>query len=139
MENAITVKNLTKRYEGFVLNNISFQVPTGSVVGFIGENGAGKSTTILAMLGIIIPDAGEVELLGHKVGRKDRDESWREQVGVVFDECNFHWELKVKDVQRIMRNIYKTWDDEKFSEYLKKFELPPDKKVKELSDRKSVV
>lgn len=133
MENAITVKNLTKRYEGFVLNNISFQVPTGSVVGFIGENGAGKSTTILAMLGIIIPDAGEVELLGHKVGRKDRDESWREQVGVVFDECNFHWELKVKDVQRIMRNIYKTWDDEKFSEYLKKFELPPDKKVKELS------
>ena len=133
MENAIVVNNLTKKYDGFVLNNISFQVPTGSVVGFIGENGAGKSTTIRAMLGIVIADTGEAWLLGHKVGRKTGDEAWREQIGVVFDECNFHWELRVKQVQNIMRDIYKTWNDEKFLGYMKRFEIPLDKKVKELS------
>lgn len=133
MENAIVVKNLTKRYKGFMLNNVSFQVPTGSVVGFIGENGAGKSTTIQAILGIIRADAGEAWLLGHKMGHKMADDSWREQVGVVFDECNFHRELKVKHVRNILRDIYKTWDDEKFMYYLKRFELPLDKKVKELS------
>ncbi|MCM1134693.1 MAG: ABC transporter ATP-binding protein [Clostridium sp.] len=133
MENAIVVKNLTKRYKDFTLNNVSFQVPTGSVVGFIGENGAGKSTTIQAILGIIAADAGEIELLGHKVERKKADETWREQVGVVFDECNFHWELKIKYVRNILKNIYRTWDDGKFLNYLKKFELPPDKKIKELS------
>lgn len=133
MENAIVVNNLTKKYDGFALNNISFQVPTGSVVGFIGENGAGKSTTIRAMLGIVIADTGEAWLLGHKVGRKTGDEAWREQIGVVFDECNFHWELRVKQVQNIMRDIYKTWNDEKFLGYMKRFEIPLDKKVKELS------
>ena len=133
MENAIVVKNLTKKYKGFTLNNISLEVPTGSVVGFIGENGAGKSTTIQALLGIIVPDGGEAWLLGHKVGRKEADESWREQVGVVFDECNFHWELKIRQVQKMLGNIYRTWDDEKFLRYTEKFALPMDKKVKELS------
>lgn len=133
MENAIEVRNLTKKYEGFTLKNISFQIPTGSVVGFIGENGAGKSTTILAILGIITADSGEAWLLGHKVRQRTEGDAWREQVGVVFDECNFHWELRIKQVQNIMRDIYRTWDDEKFSGYLKRFELPLNKKVKELS------
>ncbi len=133
MENAIVVKNLTKKYAGFTLNNISFEVPTGSVVGFIGENGAGKSTTIQALLGIIVPDGGEAWLMGHKVSRKESDESWREQVGVVFDECNFHWELKIRQVQKILGNIYRTWDNGKFLKYAEKFALPLDKKVKELS------
>ena len=133
MENAIVVKNLTKKYAGFTLNNISFEVPAGSVVGFIGENGAGKSTTIQALLGIIVPDGGEAWLMGHKVSRKESDESWREQVGVVFDECNFHWELKIRQVQKILGNIYRTWDNGKFLKYAEKFALPLDKKVKELS------
>lgn len=142
MENAITVNNLTKRYEGFTLDHVSFQIPTGSIVGFVGENGAGKSTTILAILGIIPADEGEVELLGHKIREKkssseavdiSQDESWREQIGVVFDECNFSTELNVKYIPEIMKNIYRTWDNERFVRYLKKFELPMNKKVKELS------
>ena len=142
MQNAVTVKNLTKRYEDFTLNDVSFQIPTGSVVGFVGENGAGKSTTILALLSIIPVDAGEMELLGHRIrkkrnasGRDDvsADESWREQIGVVFDECNFSTELKLKFISGIMKNIYRTWDENKFLDYLQRFELPLNKKVKELS------
>ena len=66
-ENAITVENLTKVYDGFTLKDVSFKVPAGSVVGFIGENGAGKSTTIKALLGLIPVDKGQVEVLGHKI------------------------------------------------------------------------
>ena len=115
MENAVTVKSLTKKYQGFTLNNISFQIPKGCIVGFVGENGAGKSTTILSILGVIPRDEGEVELLGHKIRpRKEgtntfdpsADESWREQIGVVFDECNFSTVLNVKLISKIMENVY---------------------------------
>lgn len=139
MENAVTVKNLTKKYEEFTLDDVSFEIPTGSVVGFIGENGAGKSTTILGMLGIIPVDAGEIDVLGHRIRRErgaydvSADESWREQIGVIFDGCNFSTELKLDYISRIMKNIYKTWDEDKFLDYVKKFDLPLNKKVKELS------
>ncbi len=132
MDNAITVKNLTKRYEGFTLDNLSFQIPTGSIVGFIGENGSGKSTTIFGVLGLISVD-GEVEVLGHKVSLGKRESAWREQIGVAFDECSFPQSLRVKYIQNIMRKIYRTWDDDKFSGYMERFEISPDKKIKELS------
>ncbi len=131
MENVITVKNLTKRYEGFTLDNVSFQIPEGAVVGFVGENGAGKSTTMRAILGLVSADKGEVEILEHRIGEKDQ--SWREQIGVVFDECNFPGVLKVKYIQKILRNMYRSWDDEKFLKFVTRFELPLDKAVKDLS------
>ena len=96
-ENAIIVRNLVKHYEGFTLNNISFEIPRGSVVGFVGENGAGKSTTIKAILGLIPVDSGEVELLGHRMKQDEYKEAWKEEIGVVFDECNFPLSLKVKN------------------------------------------
>lgn len=133
MENAITVKNLTKKYEGFKLNNISFQIPTGTIVGFIGENGAGKSTTILSMLGLIPVDAGQMEVLGNQILSEEKEGTWKEQIGVVFDDCNLPAVLKVKEVQSIMKSIYRTWDTDKFWNYVETFELSPDKKIKELS------
>lgn len=133
MENAITVKNLIKKYNDFELNNISFQIPMGSIVGLIGENGAGKSTTIRAILGLMPIDGGEVEVLGHKVRTGEKESGWREQIGVVFDECNMPYSLKIKNIQKIMGEIYQTWDNNKFSGYLNRFELPLDKKVKDLS------
>lgn len=133
MENAITVKNLTKKYKNFKLNNISFQIPKGTIVGFVGENGAGKSTTIKAILGLMPIEAGEIELLGHKIKPGENETAYKEHIGVVFDECNFPVELKIKNIRKIMQMIYHTWDDDKFENYLNKFKLSGDKKVKELS------
>ncbi len=132
MKNAIEVKGLTKVYEGFRLNNISFEIPQGSIVGFIGENGAGKSTTIKAVLGLLPIEEGRIKVLGHPIGEED-DMSWKEQLGVVFDECSFQAELKVKAISRFMKHIYRTWDEKQFAKYIKKFDLPVEKKVKELS------
>lgn len=133
MENAIAVRNLTKKYEGFTLNNISFQIPKGSIVGFVGENGAGKSTTIKAILGLLPVESGEIELLEHKVKFGDKETDYKEHIGVVFDESNFPGDLRVKYIHKVMKNMYHTWDDEKFCGHLKKFDLPEGKKVKELS------
>lgn len=133
MENAIVVNDLTKEYEGFLLDHLTFAVPKGTIVGFIGENGAGKSTTMKAMLGLMPIEAGEVTLLGHKIEQGEKDFSYKEQIGVVFDECNFPEYLKVKYVSKIMKQMYQTWDEYKFLGYLKRFELPENKKVRELS------
>lgn len=133
MKNAIEVKGLTKSYEGFSLDHVSFQIPYGSVVGFVGENGAGKSTTIKSILGVTPIEEGEIKLLEHIVTEGAEEESFKEQVGVVFDECNFPLELKIKHIGKMLQNIYRTWDDKKFEEYLTRFALPREKKIKELS------
>ncbi len=133
MENAITVRNLTKQYKDFTLKDVSFQIPVGAIVGLIGENGAGKSTAIRSILGLTPIDQGEIEVLGYNVRTGEKETAWREQIGVVFDECNFPHSLKVKYIQKIMREIYTTWDDVKFTEYLNRFALPVDKKIKDLS------
>lgn len=133
MKSAISVKNLTKKYKDFQLNNISFEIPEGSIVGFVGENGAGKSTTMKAILGLIPVETGEVKLLGHEMKYGDKAASFKEQIGVVFDECNFPIDLKVRNIRKIMQKVYRTWEDEKFESCLNKFHLPEDKKVRELS------
>ncbi len=131
--NAVTIKNLTKRYDGFVLDHISFEIPWGSIVGFIGENGAGKSTTIKAMLGLIPVNEGEIDLAGHSVCVPGGDDKWRGQVGVIFDECNFPAELKVKDIGTSMRYVFREWEQKVFEDYLCRFQIPLNKKIKELS------
>lgn len=133
MKSAISVKNLTKKYKDFQLNNISFEIPEGSIVGFVGENGAGKSTTMKAILGLMPVEAGEIKLLGHEMKYGDKAASFKEQIGVVFDECNFPIDLKVRNIRKIMQKVYRTWEDEKFESCLNKFHLPEDKKVRELS------
>lgn len=131
MEYAIEVKNLTKKYDGFTLDQVSFQVPAGSIVGFIGENGAGKTTTIKAILDLIHKDGGEIKILEHAESEMKREV--REQIGVVFDESYFPDNLKVPDVNSIMKNIYRTWNEGIFQSYIVKFQLPQNKIVKEFS------
>lgn len=131
MEYAIEVQGLTKHYPGFTLDHVSFSVPAGSIVGFIGENGAGKSTTIKALLGLIRPEEGEISLLGKKDGAAFRE--IKEQIGAAFDESYFPDNLRIKDVDRIMRSIFKTWESDKFLSYCRRFELPGKKTVKEFS------
>lgn len=131
MENVIEVKNLNKNYTDFTLDNVSFSVPKGSIMGLIGANGAGKSTTIKLLLNLIKRNSGSVKIFGKDI--IDNEQEIKEDIGVVFDESNFHDTLKAKNINSIMKSIYKNWDEKLFASYLKKFKLPLDKNIKSFS------
>ena len=131
MENCIELKNVTRVYPKFSLQDVSFSVPCGSVVGFIGENGAGKSTTIKAILGLLKKGEGEITVLGENASELSPET--KEKIGVVFDGLVFPPNLNAKQLDRVMSGIYKTWESDTFLAYLKRFELPLDKKFKTFS------
>lgn len=131
MENAIVVKNLRKNYKDFQLKDISFSVPKGCIMGFVGENGAGKTTTLKGILNLINRDGGSVEIFGMD-NIKD-EKKIKEDIGVVFDECCFYDSLNPKESSKIMKRIYKNWDEKIFNDYLKKFQIPDKKIIKEFS------
>nr|WP_122011703.1 ABC transporter ATP-binding protein [Maliibacterium massiliense] len=128
---AINVQDLCKTYAGFTLNNISMRLPMGSIMGFIGENGAGKTTTIASMLGLISSKSRRLELLGEPAGADNR--ALRERIGVVFDDCRFPEELRVRDINRFMGRIYARWDADAFGKHTKRFSLPENKPIKTFS------
>ncbi len=130
-ENAIEIENLTVKYDGFTLDNISFNVAKGSIMGFIGQNGAGKTTTIKALLNIIKRDAGTIRMLGLD---NIKDEiAVKEQVSAVFDELPFHDQLNAKNINTILKEIYKEWDSDIFKAYLDRLALPERKKIGDFS------
>lgn len=129
MKNALTVSGLTKTYPDFLLDHISFQVPGGSIVGLIGENGAGKSTTVNAVLGLIQKETGSVSILEKDV----LDNDTKEQIGAVFDGSNFPEILCPKKISRILKNIYHSWDEQTYFGLLKQLSLPPDKQLRQFS------
>ncbi len=126
---ALELSNVSKHYKDFTLDSISFKVPQGSIVGLIGENGAGKSTTINAVLGLINKDSGTVTMLG----KTDIDAVCKENIGVVFDGNNYPDMLTPKKLGKVFENIYSSWNKKKYEELLKKFNLPLDKKIKKFS------
>ena len=130
-ENAIEISGLRKCYDGFTLDDISFDVPKGSIMGFIGQNGAGKSTTMKAILNIIKTDGGSIKLLGMD---HSRDEAQiKECIAAVFDECPFHDSFKAKQINILFRGLYQNWDEKQFFDYLDRFHLPRKKKIGEFS------
>lgn len=131
MNNALTVNGLTKAYHDFVLDNVSFHVPRGSIVGLIGQNGAGKSTTIHSILGLKNKDSGTVTILGKQ--DQEIDNGVRNQIGVVFDGSNFPEGLSPKKLNHVFRNIFAAWDEEKYYSLLNELSLPAGKKIKEFS------
>lgn len=131
MENAIEVRDLTKDYGSFLLDRVSFTLPGGSVMGLIGENGAGKSTVIKCMLGLIRRDGGSIRMLG--TDNLEGGQALREELGVVLDESTFHDGLKAPQVDKILSRVYHKWDSALFGSYLDRFRLPRDKTVKEYS------
>lgn len=130
-ENAIEIKGLTKKYDGFTLDNISFEVPKGSIMGFIGQNGAGKTTTINSLLNIISWDSGEIKLLGYDMPKDERKA--KEQIAAIFDVLPFNDDLNAYHLSKVMRGIWKEWDDEAFAGYLDRFHLPFKKKFGQFS------
>lgn len=128
-KNALTITGLTKRYKDFALEDVSFEVPQGSIVGLIGENGAGKSTTLNAVLGLISKDAGSISLYGKGgISRENKD-----QIGVVFDGSNFPDALTPRQIGNVLNTIYHSWDSNLYSRLLNGFSLPENKKIKQFS------
>lgn len=131
MEYALKLENVSKKYKDFTLDNINISLPSGCIMGFIGENGAGKSTTIKLILDLIKRDSGKIEILGKD--NKSQLKSIKEDIGVVIDESCFPENLNSININKIMKNIYKNWDEKKFSDLLKQFSLPQDKAIKDYS------
>ena len=131
MGSALEIHESTKKYECFTLDHISFQVPSGSIVGLIGENGAGKTSTINAVLGLIKKDSGEIEILGENAD--NLGSPIKEEIGVVIDGSNFSEELTPVKLNKVLRDVYSSWDQALFSKLLEQMEVPLSKKIKTFS------
>lgn len=131
MESAFKITNLSKNYKDFKLDSVNIELPKGCIMGFIGENGSGKSTTIKLILDLIHRDSGNITVLG-KDNKKELN-LVKENIGVVMDECFFPENITARDINLIMKNIYKTWNEKKFSNLLNNFTLPEKKIIKEYS------
>ncbi len=126
--NAVEVKELTKKFKGFTLDHVSFSLPAGCIMGLVGENGAGKSTTLKLLLNMIQKDSGRITILG-----KDEKNIDKNDIGVVFDECRFHESFTAKDINQVLKSIFQRWNEQQFFDYLNRFEVPSNKKLKEFS------
>ena len=126
--NALEIKNLCKSYPGFALDNLNLTLPQGCILGLIGENGAGKSTTIKLILDLIRPDSGAITILS-----KEHTRLSREDIGVVLDEVGIPECLTASQVGKVMKNLFKNWDSRRFDELLTQFSIPDGKIFKEFS------
>ncbi|MCL2019226.1 MAG: ABC transporter ATP-binding protein [Oscillospiraceae bacterium] len=131
MEHAIEVKNLVKNYDGFSLKDVSFNLPCGTVMGFIGQNGAGKTTTIKAILNLFKRNGGDIKIFG--LDNIKDEEKIKEDISVVFDEICFHDTLNAYQLNKVFSYIYKNWSEKTYLDFIEKFELPLKKKIKTFS------
>ncbi|BBD42625.1 ABC transporter ATP-binding protein [Streptococcus anginosus] len=127
---AIEIKNLVKKFDGFTLGPIDLSIPKGTIVGYIGQNGAGKSTTIKLLLGLLKIDSGEIKILGcdnpNSIELKDK-------LGVVFDELLVPEEMTLVDLEKFCSRVYSKWDRELFYQLKKKFNLSEKQTIKNYS------
>ena len=131
MEPALQINGLTKEYPGFKLDHVSFTLPCGTIMGLIGENGAGKSTTINAVLDLIRKDDGNILFWGKELSHNPRQ--LKEDIGVVFDGINFYETLTPVKVGKISAAAYRQWDPSAYKGFLEQFQLPADKEIKTFS------
>lgn len=127
----LKVDNLSKKYPGFLLDDISFSISEGKIMGLIGKNGAGKSTTLKGMLNLVNRDGGMVEMFGMDFFK--HEEEIKQQLGVVLGGIDFYNHKKLSDITAVTKRFYNNWDDDAYENYMEVFSLNPNKKVKELS------
>lgn len=131
MDNILEIKDLCKKYDKFELKNVNINLPKGMIMGLIGENGAGKTTTIKAILNTLSNYTGEIKVFG--LDNKIEEKKVKEDIGVVLDDGFLSEYLSPKDINKIMRNFYKNWDEKLFFKYMEDFKLPIEKISKEYS------
>jgi ABC-2 type transport system ATP-binding protein len=130
-EMILKVDGLSKSYSTFKLDQVSFEIPKGFIMGFVGQNGAGKSTTIKCIMDLIRYDSGQIQLFGQS--GNGLAESMKERIGYVSEEPSFYEEMTVGWTGRFVGSFYKKWDDDLFRKLLSRFQVDKNKKVKELS------
>lgn len=129
--NVLEIRNLTKSYPGFMLDNLNLTLPSGCIMGLIGENGAGKSTTIKLILDMIHKDSGSITIFGKDNG--DNIELTKEDIGIVMDEVGIPECLTVRQVGNVMKHTFQNWDNTEYFRLVQKFALPDKKQFKEFS------
>lgn len=127
---AIEIKDLVKQFDNFKLGPINLTIPKGTIVGYIGQNGAGKSTTIKLLLGLLNKDSGEIKILDEinpsSIGLKDK-------LGIVFDDLLVPEEMTLIDVEKFCSRVYSKWNKNSFYKFKEKFNLPEKKNIKNYS------
>ena len=130
--NAIQLSHINKSFGDFAIRDLCLEVPSGTICGLVGENGAGKSTTIRLLMGALRPDSGSARVLGTDVSSPEF-RAVKEDIGVVLDEAYFPESLNAVQVWNIMAGTYRRWDQGLYDGYLKRFDLPPKKQFKDFS------
>ena len=129
--NVIEVKDVSFQSSAFSINNLSFSIPQGFVTGFIGANGAGKTTIIRMIMDIIEPKQGHISIFGEKIANKPK---WiKNKIGFVYSEVYFNQQWTAKKLEKMVSPFYTDWDSQAFKNYLEKFNLPFDEKIKHFS------
>ena len=130
--NVIELSNIRKTFPGFTLDNLTLHIPEGTICGLVGENGAGKSTTIRLLMGAMRPDSGTAKVFDID-SRSAAFREAKENIGVVLDEAYFPETLNALQVGRVLRETYQNWDSAQYAEFLKRFDLPEKKPFKTYS------
>lgn len=131
VENAIQIQNLSKVYEDFSLKNITLNIPKGSILGLVGANGAGKSTMIQSLLGLIRSEYDAIKILGKDLQTQEKE--IKEDIAVIYDVSHYNLQYTPKFIGAMLQKVYQNWDVERYHGYLKRFGLPEDKRLKTFS------
>jgi len=131
MDYILEVNNLRKEFKNFTIDDISFKLEPGYIMGFIGPNGAGKSTTIKLIMNLLKKDGGEIKIFGKDHIKHEKEV--KNRIGFVYDENYYYEDLTINSMKNIVASFYSNWDDDKFYQYIKEFDLNPKAKIKTLS------
>lgn len=131
MSNVVEFNNVSKKFKNFSINDISFSIKKGYVTGFIGANGAGKSTTIKLLMNLLKKDSGEITVFG--LDQDKYNEAIKQRIGFVYDENCYYDTLSIRELRKIIAPMYKKWNNDQFYKYIDQFQLPEKQVIKSFS------